>query len=216
MCGCTTCHPADSPPVNILCKSLDKSKKCAIIKVRGNTGDGYFLPNRLDNRIRGSSLSGYLFLCCAMYSSKRFRANKVATKQSCKSNMSITSFLSEGEKTCSLRSREEATATVFGVSKVTDFSVALLLYTLGGGLSSLLSTAPCGERKRSPQGAVYTVLSAVRQSPIPSMWRSPVWSPRCRLSPAHRSPQEPLQIHPSLRCRCSRFLQSALRRSALP
>ncbi len=34
--------------------------------------------------------------------------------------MSITSFLSEGEKTCSLRSRKEATATVFGVSKVTS------------------------------------------------------------------------------------------------
>ena len=54
----------------------------------------------------------------------------------------------------------------------------------------------------------------------PSAWRSPVWSPRCRLFPAHRSPQEPqsvpgpLQIHPSLRCRCSRFLPSALRRSA--
>ena len=49
-------------------------------------------------------------MCCAMYSSKRFKANKTATNQSCRF-MSITSFLSEGEKTCSLRSRKEATAT---------------------------------------------------------------------------------------------------------
>ena len=45
-----------------------------------------------------------------MYSSTRFRANKAAITRSCRF-MSITSFLSEGEKTCSLRSRKEATAT---------------------------------------------------------------------------------------------------------
>ena len=55
-------------------------------------------------------MGGYLFLCCAMYSSKRFRANKRATNQSCRFHMSITSSLSEGEKTCSLRSWKEATA----------------------------------------------------------------------------------------------------------
>ena len=49
-------------------------------------------------------------MCCAMYSSTRFRANKIAITRSCRI-MSITSFLSEGEKTCSLRSRKEATAT---------------------------------------------------------------------------------------------------------
>ena len=45
-----------------------------------------------------------------MYSSTRFRANKAAITRSCRF-MSITSFLSEGEKTCSLRSRKEVTAT---------------------------------------------------------------------------------------------------------
>ena len=127
-------------------------------------------------------MSGYLFLCCAMYSSKRFRANKAATKQSCRSNMSITSFLSEGEKTCSLRSQEEATATgrqclhptksvvckrflpcvcrnkaiyasLLGVSKVTDFSVALLLYTIGGGLSISIRKTPLRRKPALSAGA---------------------------------------------------------------
>lgn len=46
--GCAASFVTDiesepSPHSAFLCKSLDKSKKCAIIKVRGNTGDGYSL-----------------------------------------------------------------------------------------------------------------------------------------------------------------------------
>ena len=61
MCGRTACYFADSPSVNILCKSLDKSKKCAIIKVRGNTGDGCYLPlTEITANFRGAG--GYFFL----------------------------------------------------------------------------------------------------------------------------------------------------------
>ena len=75
---------------------------------------------------------------------------------------------SGGRKKCSHPPvKEEATATVFGVSKVTDFSVAFLLYTLGSALSRLLSKSPCGERFLSPQGSVYAALSAVRSFPTP-------------------------------------------------
>ena len=58
-----------------------------------------------------------------MYSSKRFRANKAAINQSCRF-MYITSSLSEGEKTCSLRSRKEATATGRQCLHPTDSVVA--------------------------------------------------------------------------------------------
>ena len=42
MCLCV-CRFADSSPCEFFRKSLDKIKKSAIIKVRGNTGDGYSL-----------------------------------------------------------------------------------------------------------------------------------------------------------------------------
>ena len=62
------------------------------------------LPSTMvkDNRSALEAEGGYLFLCCAMYSNRRFRAKTIATNPSCRF-MSITSFLSEGEKTCSLR-----------------------------------------------------------------------------------------------------------------
>ncbi len=62
------------------------------------------LPSAMvkDNRSELEAEGGYLFLCCAMYSNRRFRAKTIATNPSCRF-MSITSFLSEGEKTCSLR-----------------------------------------------------------------------------------------------------------------
>ena len=93
-------------------KGVDFSRFCAIIKVRGNTGDGYFPRLSKITAPSWEATGGYLFLCCTMYSSKRFRANIRAMKQSCRFHMSITSSLSEGEKTCSLRSWKEATATV--------------------------------------------------------------------------------------------------------
>ena len=70
------------------------------------------LPSAMvkDNRSELEAEGGYLFLCCAMYSNRRFRAKTIATNPSCRF-MSITSFLSEGEKTCSLRKTEGVTAT---------------------------------------------------------------------------------------------------------
>ena len=70
------------------------------------------LPSAMvkDNRSALEAEGGYLFLCCAMYSNRRFRAKTIATNPSCRF-MSITSFLSEGEKTCSLRKTEGVTAT---------------------------------------------------------------------------------------------------------
>ena len=57
------------------------------------------LPSAMvkDNRSELEAEGGYLFLCCAMYSNRRFRAKTIATNPSCRF-MSITSFLSEGEK----------------------------------------------------------------------------------------------------------------------
>ena len=42
-------------------KGVDFSRFCAIIKVRGNTGDGHFLPKWLDNRVRGQAWAVIFF-----------------------------------------------------------------------------------------------------------------------------------------------------------
>lgn len=60
-----------------------------------------------DNRFGLETIGGYLFLCCVIYSSNRFTANKRAMKPSCRSIIRLTPSLAEGEKICSLRSRKK-------------------------------------------------------------------------------------------------------------
>ena len=203
MCGRTACCFADSPSVNILCKSLDKSKKCAIIKVRGNTGDGYFLPSVKNNR-QALEVCGRLFLFvlnvdyqlyhCKYESTQQKKlfqsyvhrashpsgepggrkrkiyilrfgrkqpppAGSACTRQSllCANAFCLASVATKRYALCCL---------VFPRSRISPW---LFYYTPSAAVCQACFQKPPAESDSAlRRGAVYTVLSAVRQSPIPS------------------------------------------------
>ena len=159
-----------------MCKSLDKSKKCAIIKIRGNTGDGYSL--KLAEITANSWKVWAVISFCFAYRlpTLQLQVRKYPVEEDlpklCTSGItSLRRTRRKKKKFLRPPVREEATATgrqclhptksavckrflpcvcrnkaicalLLGVSKVTDFSVALLLYTLGGALSRPLSEIP--------------------------------------------------------------------------
>ena len=143
-----------------LCKSLDKSKKCAIIKIRGNTGDGYSL--KLAEITANSWKVWAVISFCFAYRlpTLQLQVRKYPVEEDlpklCTSGItSLRRTRRKKKKFLRPPVREEATATgrqclhptksavckrflpcvcrnkaicalLLGVSKVTDFSVALL------------------------------------------------------------------------------------------
>ena len=67
---------------DFLCKSLDKIKKSAIIKVRGNTGDGYSLRLIKITAMHWECQGGYFFLFCISITNFTTASTKVPSRRS--------------------------------------------------------------------------------------------------------------------------------------
>ena len=76
------CRFADFSPCNFFRKSLDKIKKSAIIKVRGNTGDGHFLLLVKITARHWECLGGYFFLFCISITNFTTASTNVPSRRS--------------------------------------------------------------------------------------------------------------------------------------
>ena len=99
-------------------RGLTKGGKCAMIKVRGNTGDGCSLRSFRNNRQSVGARGGYFFLFCMsstnlITASTKVQSRRNSSKVKYTVITSLRSCPKEGKKFSHPPESEEATATVW-------------------------------------------------------------------------------------------------------